>query len=249
MVATFTRGSPAAGHLCLGGGAGCLQRASPCPVYTHTEYITASELLSPFLLLAASEVGKKRVQEDPAEGGVHLVKVRVGQPAPRDHDVDAIPRLEVHDEVEGARAPTGVRGPLRPVVLQELSPVAGRVQLGHAGIGHRQDGLHVRVPLGREGGRDQVAPVVRSREDPCGEDGGPECGVPIMACAPSRHSAWVTADSSSPPHQRQAHCRGMSCGDTAGAQTPCWRKWPPPRALGRRPRSSTCPATARSLSS
>lgn len=43
---------------------------------------------------------------------------------------------------------------------------------------------------------------------------------------------------------------GLLLGDELRrAQTPCWREWPPPRALGRGPESSTCPVTARSLSS
>lgn len=77
----------------------------------------------------------------------------------------------MHDEVEGPWAPTGVQGPWGPVVLQELPLVPSCVQLGHTGIGHRQDCFHVGIPLGSEGGGDQVAPIVWSREDPWEEKG------------------------------------------------------------------------------
>lgn len=103
----------------------------------------------------------------------------MGQPAPGHHDVDTISCLQVHDEVERPWTPTSVQSPLGPVVFQELSLVAGRVQLGHAGIGDRQDSFHVRVPLRSEGGCDQVAPIIRSREDAWEGEGRHSChGTP-----------------------------------------------------------------------
>lgn len=77
----------------------------------------------------------------------------------------------MHDEVERPRAPTSVQSPLGPVVFQELPLVAGCMQLGHTGIGDRQDSFHIRIPLWREGGRDQVAPIIWSREDAWEEEG------------------------------------------------------------------------------
>ena len=97
----------------------------------------------------------------------------------------------------------------------------GRVQLGHAGVGHRQDGLHIRVPLGREGGRDQVAPVVRGREDPCGEE--------------SRHlSMWCTRHGRperalSTDEGRQLSCSPPEAGPLWGDELwrHGWRSWSP----------------------
>lgn len=57
------------------------------------------------------------------------------------------------------------------MVFQEFPLVAGCMQLGHTGIGDRQDSFHVRVPLRSEGGCDQVAPIVWSREDPWEDEG------------------------------------------------------------------------------
>lgn len=117
-------------------------------------------------LLTSLEVGEERIQENTTKGGVHFVKVCVGQPAPSHHDVDSISGLQVHNEMEGPWSSTGVHGPRRTVVFQELSPVPSCVQLGNTGIGDRQDRFHVGISLGGEGGCDQVAPIVRCREDP-----------------------------------------------------------------------------------
>lgn len=63
------------------------------------------------------------------------------------------------------------------MVFQELPPIPSRMQLGNTGVGDRQDGFHVGVSLRREGGRDQVAPIIGRSEDPCEE---PDTGEPWL---------------------------------------------------------------------
>lgn len=111
-------------------------------------------------------MGKERIQENATKGGVHFIKVCVCQSSPSHHNIDPVSCLQVHNEVEGARAPASVHGPRGTVVLQELSAVPGGVQLGNTGVGDRQHGFHIGIPLRGEGGCDQVAPIVRRREDP-----------------------------------------------------------------------------------
>lgn len=144
-------------------------------------------------------MGKERIQENTTEGRVHFIKVRVSQSAPSHHNVDSVSCLQVHNEVEGTWAPTGMHGPGGPMVFQEFSPVASRVQLGNTGVGNRQDGFHVGVSLRCEGGCDQVAPIIRCGEDPYKEPDTGELSWCLCRPCPAYRLAWT--------HHTQGHFR------------------------------------------
>lgn len=141
-------------------------RQSVCSKLQKPNILKALEFLQPLPLLASLKVGKERIQENATKGGIHFIKVCVSQSAPSHHNVDSISCLQVHDEVEGPWAPAGMHSPRGTMVFQELSPIPSRMELGNTGVGNRQDRFHVGIPLRGEGGRDQVAPIIRCREDP-----------------------------------------------------------------------------------
>lgn len=142
---------------------------------------------------------KGRIQENTTEGGVHFIKVCVSQSAPSHHNVDPISCLQVHNEVEGPGAPTGMHSPGGMMVFQKLPPVPSRMQLGNTGVGDRQDGFHIGISLRREGGGDQVAPVIWRGEDPYEEPDTGELMWYLGRPCPGYRLTWI--------HLTQGHFR------------------------------------------